>query len=214
MTKASSKNTKRALLSSIIALVLCFAMLIGTTFAWFTDSVTSSGNIIKSGTLDVTMEWADGTEALDTATWNDASTGAIFDYDLWEPGYAEVRHVRISNVGTLALKYALRITPTGSAGILANVIDVYYIKNGQQISSRDDLNALTPIGTLAEVLTLPETAKGHLRAGETDSVDVATIALKMRETAGNDYQNLSIGSNFAVQLIATQYTYEEDSFDD
>ena len=109
MTK--TKTTKRALLSSVIALLVCFTMLIGTTFAWFTDSVTSAGNIIKSGTLDVEMHWAEGTKdpnAVDTA-WTDASAGAIFNNDKWEPGYVEVRHIKISNVGTLALKYQLHI---------------------------------------------------------------------------------------------------------
>ena len=58
MTKA--KSAKRALLMSALALLMCVSMLVGSTFAWFTDSVTSAGNIIKSGTLEVTMEWADG----------------------------------------------------------------------------------------------------------------------------------------------------------
>ena len=73
---------RTALLQSIIALILCVAMLAGSTFAWFTDEVVSTGNIIQSGTLDVEMYWANGTEAPDTATWKDASTGAIFNYNL------------------------------------------------------------------------------------------------------------------------------------
>ena len=62
MTKKYS--TKKALVASVLSLVLCFSMLIGTTFAWFTDSVTSAGNIIKTGNLDVEMYWADGTQAV------------------------------------------------------------------------------------------------------------------------------------------------------
>ena len=87
----NSKHTKRALLASILSVVVCAAMLVGSTFAWFTDSVTSAGNIIKSGNLKVALEWANGTEALDTATWQDASTGAIFNYNLWEPRSEERR---------------------------------------------------------------------------------------------------------------------------
>ncbi len=104
MTKT---KTAKALLASVLALVLCLSMLIGTTFAWFTDSVTSANNIIKSGNLDVTMDWADGTKAVpaaDSEEWTDASVGAIFNYELWEPGYTEVRHIQIANVGSLALK--------------------------------------------------------------------------------------------------------------
>ena len=213
----NSKNTKRALLASVLSVALCCAMLVGSTFAWFTDSVTSAGNIIKSGTLDVEMKWADGTKSpTDTATeWKDASEGAIFDYDLWEPGYTEVRHVKISNIGTLALKYEVRIAATGEVSELADVIDVYYIKDGDQITDRTQLNDDNKIGTLAQVLANPYAAKGNLlgKEGETVDSDIATIALKMQESAGNEYRGLSIGSEFAVVIVATQDTVENDSFD-
>ena len=90
----------KAMLMSILSLVLCISMLVGTTFAWFTDSVTSSGNIIKSGKLKVGMYWADGTEAVPTENdgWTNAADGAIFTYDNWEPGYVEVRHIKIANI--------------------------------------------------------------------------------------------------------------------
>ena len=82
------KSTKRALVSSILALFLCFAMLLGTTYAWFTDSVSSDNNIIKTGTLDVIMEYADGGKSPEGATWNDASKEAIFEhqgFQRWHP---------------------------------------------------------------------------------------------------------------------------------
>ena len=96
----NKKGIKRSLLMSALALLLCVSMLIGSTFAWFTDSVTSAGNIIKSGKLDVEMYWADGTKAVPaagSADWKNAASGAIFKYDLWEPGYTEVRHIKIEN---------------------------------------------------------------------------------------------------------------------
>ena len=63
----ANKHTKRALLSSVMALILCFTMLLGTTFAWFTDSVTSANNIIKSGNLDIELEYWNGTAWVDVA---------------------------------------------------------------------------------------------------------------------------------------------------
>ena len=210
MTKKHS--TKKALMASALSLLLCFSMLIGTTFAWFTDSVTSANNIIKSGSLDVEMYWADGTEAPDSATWTDASTGAIFNYDKWEPGYVEVRHIKIANEGTLALKYQIKIVANGEVSDLADVIDVYYVDPAQQIADRTALTDDNKLGTLTDVLAnLADTANGELAANTADTI---TLALKMQESAGNEYQNKSIGSDFSVILIATQLTAESDSFDD
>ena len=210
MTK--TKSTKRALVLSALSLLLCVSMLVGSTFAWFTDSVTSSGNIIKSGTLDVEMYWANGTETPDSANWKDASEGAIFDYDLWEPGYVEVRHIKIANEGTLALKYQLKIMANGEVSDLSDVIDVYYVDPAKQITDRTELTADMRLGTLTEALAgLDTTASGELAANTADTI---TLALKMQESAGNEYQNKSIGSDFSVVLMATQLTAEEDSFND
>ena len=207
----NKKTTKRALLSSVLSLVLCMAMLIGTTFAWFTDSVTSSGNIIKSGTLEVTMEWKDATTTGKQLTYKDASEGAIFNYDLWEPGYVEAKNIKISNVGTLALKYNLNIAANGEVSELADVIDVYFAEGEHTLSSRE-MTELKLVGTLSDILEgMPANMSGDLKAEENDTV---TIALKMQESAGNEYQGLSIGSDFSVVLMATQDNVEKDSFDE
>ena len=210
MTK--TKSTKRALLLSALTLFACVSMLVGSTFAWFTDSVTSAGNIIKSGTLDVEMYWADGKTDPANANWMDASEGAIFNYDLWEPGYAEVRHVKIENVGTLALKYVVNIKANGEVSKLADVIDVYFVDPATQVADRNALLDTYKVGTLADVLAgTAGTTHGDLIAGASDSI---TIALKMQESAGNEYQGLALGTDFSVQVLATQLTSEEDSFND
>ena len=223
---ANKKTARRALFTSVISLILCCCMLVGTTFAWFTDSVTSANNIIKSGTLDVEMYWADGTKAVpadDSADWKDASTGAIFNYSLWEPGYTEVRHIKIANVGNLALKYQIQIVANGEVSNLADVIDVYYVDPAVEagVANRTELNDSNKLGTLTEALGgMATTANGNLLAkndphntGKDHEVTL-TIALKMQESAGNEYQNKAIGSDFSIVLLATQYTHEEDSFDD
>ena len=212
MTK--TRSTKRALLMSGLALLMCVAMLVGSTFAWFTDSVTSSGNIIKSGTLDVEMYWAKGTEAPESASWNDASKGAIFNYDLWEPGYVEAKHIKISNVGSLALSYQLRVVANGTVSKLGDVIDVYYFDNATQLTRGTAITG-TKLGTLTEIFgtekNLSNAVYGDLLANKEKTV---TIAFKMQESAGNEYQNLSVGTDFSVELIAVQHTYEKDSFDE
>ena len=98
------RKPRRPLLKSFLALLLCISLLIGSTFAWFTDSVTSSGNIIKSGNLDVEMYWSDRLLSVDSPEWQNADGVPVFDYSNWEPGYTQVRYVKISNEGNLALK--------------------------------------------------------------------------------------------------------------
>ena len=198
------KNTKKTLFQSVLALILCFSMLLGTTYAWFTDSVTSQNNIIKTGSLDLKVYWSE-----DLSAWKDVEAeGTIFDYDKWEPGYTEVRYVKIVNNGNLAFKYATRILPLGLVGPLADVIDVYYAENPTApIDKRTDLT--TPVGTLTEVLAGNLDTDGELLVGEEI---VVAIALKMQETAGNDYQGLSIGDSFSIQIVATQLASESDAF--
>lgn len=205
------KTTKKALVSSVIALLVCFTMLLGTTFAWFTDSVTSSGNIIQTGTLDVEMEWKDATTNGSQQTYKDASKGSIFNYDKWEPGYIEAKNIKISNVGTLALKYHLNIAANGEVSELANVIDVYFAEGEYTLSGRE-MTELTLVGTLSDILEgMPANMAGDLEANTSDTV---TIALKMQEDAGNEYQGLKIGSKFSVILMATQDNVEKDVLDE
>lgn len=200
------KATKRTLLGSSVALLICFAMLLGTTYAWFTDSVTSSGNIIKTGTLDVSLK----SKTLTDTNWQDASEGSIFNYTNWEPGYTEARYVKIENEGSLAFKYVLNIIPTEAAGEvdLADVIDVYLIEGEVEVT-REALANIAPVGTLASLIANGAT-NGELVK---DTERVFTLVLKMQENAGNEYQDLTVGGSFAVQLLATQLARESDDID-
>ena len=209
----NGKHSKKTLLITVLALVISFSLLTGSTIAWFTDTVTSENNIIKSGNLDVEMYWADGTQPVPTEDdiWTDASKGAIFNYDLWEPGYTEVRHIKIANVGNLALQYTVNIVSNYTMSDLSDVIDVYYIDPAIQADSRAALTDEYKLGTLTAVMgELGETGYGTLLPGTADTV---TIALKMQEEAGNEYMNKALGTNFSIQLLATQLPHEEDSFD-
>ncbi len=107
------KHTKKALLASALSMLLCVSMLIGSTFAWFTDSVTSGKNQIVAGNLDVELEYATAEDAKDgtiaDGDWKKVeSTTNLFKADtLWEPGHTEYVYLRIRNAGSLALKYSL-----------------------------------------------------------------------------------------------------------
>ena len=95
----SKNTTKRSLLASVFALVLCVAMLVGSTFAWFTDTASTGVNKIVSGTLKVGFQYWNGEKYVD------ATEKTLFSEDtLWEPGHTEVVYLKVINQGNLALK--------------------------------------------------------------------------------------------------------------
>ena len=189
----NTKTTKRALLSSALATFICIAMLIGTTFAWFTDSASTAVNKIQAGTLDVALEMKDDNGNWvnaegETLSWKKAATAPVGEQVLWEPGCTyELPELRIVNNGDLALKY--RIVVNGIVGN-AKLLEVISFTYGSIL----DLNTefyLTPRETKEGIII-----KGH-----------------MDEAAGNEYQGLSI-DGIGITVEATQYTYENDSIDD
>lgn len=207
------ENKKRSSFISVLLIILCLSLCAGATYAYFTDRVESSNNIIKTGKIDVTMEWANGTAnpTDENTPWTDASEGAIFNYDLWEPGYVDVYHIKIANIGTLAFKYNLVVVANGEVSVLADVIDVYYFDPAVQLTNRSALVDANKVGCLTDVLKdMGKTTVSTLKPGE---AAIVTIALKMREDAGNRYQELSIGTDFSIQLHATQLNFESDAFD-
>ena len=219
MKENKMKKTLRSLALSVISLLLCFSMLLGSTFAWFTDEIESGKNVIQAGNLDIEMYW---TKDLSSGTWinaEDEDAEPVFNYDKWEPGYTEVRYVKIKNAGSLAFKYALSIIPDGEVSKLADVIDVFYVENATaNIGGRAELNALGAKGTLRDAIngSIPVNGAivptGKTAEGAYSGEVVIAIALKMRESAGNEYQNLSIGDTFSLKLTATQYSFEKDGY--
>ncbi len=212
----NKRSTKRALLLSALSLLLCVSMLVGSTFAWFTDSVTSAGNKIQAGTLKLDLELLDKEDGWASIK---ESKAPIFTYDKWEPGYTDVKILKIENEGSLALKWLAKfVTAQEPLSELAKVIDVYVRPYGVLADATSvtypadrSLDGYTKVGTVSEfVNTIEDTTNGELKAGEAAYLG---IALKMQETAGNEYQGLKLGA-FDIQIIATQLTYEEDSFDD
>ena len=85
----NSKSTKRALLTSALAMVVCLAMLVGSTFAWFTDTATTGVNKIVSGNLKVGLEYWNGEK------YTDATNISLFSEETkWEPGHTEVVYLK------------------------------------------------------------------------------------------------------------------------
>ncbi len=223
----NSKLTKRALLTSSISLLLCFTMLLGTTFAWFTDSAATGSNVIKSGNLDVVVEYT-----LDGKIWNDLD-GAddLFKDVLWEPGHTRVVALKIKNNGSLALKY------TANMNIVEEIIGKSV--TGEDIVLSDILTVSTLVQQANDAMGVGGITLGLAFAGE-DKVGYENTAkfkdanilrenqelapgiehylivkVDMAETVGNEanHNGTDIPTiNFGINVLATQFTYENDSF--
>ncbi len=207
----TNKSTKRALLTSVMALFLCFTMLLGTTFAWFTDSVTSANNVIVSGNLDV--ELYNGLD--DSAAVVGDTTKLFEEVALWEPGAVAYENLAVANKGNLALKYQLAInfteaTETPDGKTLADVLKVAVIPGGFT-GDREAAKALDynySLSTFAKV--------GELEVGA--DPDVYGIVIYWEPTANDNDYNMNAGQDpleitLGVSLLATQLTSEFDSFD-
>lgn len=209
MTK--TKSTKRALLMSALALLVCVSMLIGSTFAWFTDSVTSSGNKIKAGTLDIQLLM----DADVDGTYEDISnsTSPIFGGDsiaqnnnadtLWEPGKTQVAYLAIKNNGQLALKYTVGLD-------VQNVSkDLYEVMEYAIVPDADANHKVTSwtSGNSVEVGTQSVSGDVSLPVGATHYF---ALVIHMDEEAGNEYQGGEV--NFDLTVLANQDTVESDSF--
>ena len=184
-------HTKKALMMSIFSMVLCMAMLMGTTFAWFTDTASTAVNKVQAGELDVDLqmkdsgEWvsAEGKSLKFTSGSNDS--GKIY----WEPDCSySLPELRVVNKGELALKYRIEITGIKGDAELNEAIT-------WKINNEDFDNATA----------LNET---HLKAGETG--EAFTISGSMPADAADKYQGMTI-EKIGITVYATQDTVEADS---
>ena len=220
--------TKRALFMSALSLLLCVSMLVGTTYAWFTDEVESGRNTIAAGNLDVELYHSDDNEGVITENNKVGSTTMLFndeDDALWEPGKVVYENLQVKNVGSLALKYALNLDVLNETEVnghkLSEVIKVGVIHGGvADDSNRADV--ISQVGeynwTSLEGFNLDST--GALLANGYSQVVGVVLYWEPNNNDVDNLYNINNGMqgvlqlDIGVTLVATQYAYEEDSFDE
>ena len=225
----NSKSTKRALISSALAILMCAAMLVGTTFAWFTDTASTAVNKIQAGNLDIEVEYT-----LDGEEWAKLDEAAdLFGDGLFEPGYTRVVAFRISNKGNLALKYNMSMNlvsetkGVNKAGKEFALSDYLKVKTSpiQQVNQIGnimvgiafDRNASKAIGWN------PETNFKDAKVMTNDHILSAGLQVYfimqvyMPESVGNEANAISTEKtpsiDFGINFVATQATVESDSYD-
>lgn len=219
------KNMKKTVLASALALLICCTLLLGSTFAWFTDSATNSGNSITSGELNVKFFG----NKLVNGTWeslNPLSTkGPLINDTNWEPGQYGAAVIGVSNFhssvaakidvdftitdGKEDLANALwyKITPITSSQATAERAGVYDMLQYSAVESRPDSES-TDVKSMANIES--ETNELALTKSNNDTYAYYLIEYGMYTDAGNDYQKLSFGLDFTVN--ATQAAFEEDAY--
>ena len=212
-------KNRKILVSSMIMIISCCLLFAGTTFAWFSDSVTSNNNIITAGNLDVELEYS-----YDAKDWKtvDADTYVFNQEALWEPGYTEYVFLRVSNKGSLSLKYTLALRTAEQVG--TNV-------NGEEYKLSDYLTVSAVISDVIEPGKLSRKGAEAILANGTNEVGFGVLSKSAALLKGEaDYVQLVIGMpssvgneanpqkgkeakiSFALDLIATQLNNEQDSF--
>ena len=204
----NQKATKRALLTSVMALVMCVVMLVGTTFAWFTDTASTGVNKIVAGNLKVDIVGAESDSHIEKLNFTKAA-GAEGEALLWEPGCRYLTEgFRIANKGNLALKWRAEINKD-------NIVDgkaAPTAKDGKSLLDVIDFYVVTKAADGTETAVAIENFTGKLAAnvGKSETYYIKGV---MQTTAGNDYQDLTL-DGITITVYATQDTVENDSFND
>ena len=218
-----TKSSKRALLLSALAIVLCIAMLIGTTYAWFTDTASTAVNKIQSGNLDVQLEYSK-----DFSEWKNVNdnTKLFEDSTVWEPGRTEIVYLRVKNAGTLALKYTLGIynlyNSTGK-NVLGNKYRLSdYVKLGAaeaDAAYADRAAAINAVDADAKLISDIDNSGMVGASLEPNDTKIYALVLYMPTEVGNEANPKNkdpywaAKMSFGISVSATQAMSESDSFD-
>ena len=233
----NKRATKRALLTSVMALVMCVVMLVGTTFAWFTDTASTGVNKIQAGNLDIEMEYKNNTTGGEFKPV-DTDKKVFNEEALWEPGHVEYVVLKISNAGNLALKYKLGIniaSETGSTNVLGNAFNLSdYIRFAVLDGDKTVVSGGTEFKRETLMDDVTDTNSKLIKAGYTSketrlypevtpavagqaSEKVVTLVVWMPKSVGNEANYDATAAeapviNLGINVAATQDTVESDSF--
>ena len=231
----NKRATKRALLTSVMALVMCVVMLVGTTFAWFTDTASTGVNKIQAGNLDIEVEYRTSLErdwkTLDNATDLFGAEGTLF-----EPGHTRVVELKIKNAGNLALKYKIGMNVVSETAGTNKAGNPYKLSDYLKVAATgfQQYPAEGSIGAVMEQLIfqkgdygmwterdfanfeLEYASNGSVHELKPGDAQILGIKVYMPESVGNEANAISsekaASISFGLNILATQYTVESDSY--
>ena len=229
----SNKQTKRALQASVLSLILCLAMLIATTFAWFTDSVTNSNNKIVAGNLDIKVSYKNAHmagEGENFAEFNETTDNLFVNSTggkiLWEPGAATVAYLKVENAGSLALKYKLSVDAedivTGTDGAaLSDVLKTAVVEiKESDVGTYNRATAIEAAKAANASSILDYSKEGTMNGKGANPAPVyLAMIIYFPEEIGNTVNGkvyntgeVALETDLTLKITATQLAQESDSF--
>ena len=214
-----SVKTKKALRGSLFALFLCIVLLIGTTFAWFTDSVSTGVNKIQAGNLKMDVSYKNTTDGEFNPVTKE--TNVFKEGTLWEPGHVEYAVLNVKNTGNLALKYKLGIniaSEKGSTNVNGDDFKLSdYINFAVVDGNQSNLDRAVLVAAAGEGQSINKGYSKESHLDTTGANETVTLIVWMPETVGNEANHATNAEapeiNLGVNVAATQKDYESDSFD-
>ena len=231
----NKRATKRALLTSVMSLVMCVVMLVGTTFAWFTDTASTGVNKIQAGNLDIEVEYRT-TAGGDWKTLDNADDLFGTEDTRFEPGHTRVVELRITNAGNLALKYKIGMNVVSETAGTNKAGNPYKLSNYLKVATTgiQQYNPADQISSLMERLIfqkgnfgmwtardfanfeLEYTSNGSVHVLQPGAAQILGIKVYMPESVGNEANaktsDDAASISFGLNILATQYIGETDSF--
>lgn len=212
------KNYKKTIFASALALIVCCTLLLGSTFAWFTDSATNKGNVITSGEMDAGFYYKSlvGSTGYEYVLVDEDT--ALFKDVIWEPGKSYGYDFKVRNdgdtYGANGVAFNYQIELLNIQNLTENVDMASQLKVYVAPETADDAaTALTDenyVGTLADISANGGVIRVSTKVMQKGWEDKFSIIIKMDENAGNEYQNASV--SFDIRMNAKQATFEEDAF--
>ena len=213
-------KNRKLLVSSFLMIVTCCLLFAGTTFAWFSDSVSSNNNIITAGNLDVELQYS-----TDGKTWSqvESETSLFDEKTLWEPGHTEAVLLKVVNAGSLDFKYSLSLDVTAettSVNVYGDAFKISdYLVVGAAVSEELNTSALTDRKAAADIAIENEigfsviTRSAKLSAGKESNVQLVVYMPEFVGNEANHAKDAVVPSvKFGINVVASQINSEEDTF--
>lgn len=197
MTRSSI--TKKALFISTCALLFSMLMMAGSTFAWFTDSVSTGSNKITTGSLKVKLLHTNAKvtkeEAVTQSTllFTDKNGEAIS----WEPGAVAYENFKVENAGDLALNYRLALD----------------LNNANTIAGTDgkSLKDVLKVKVLDRAVTANDLKEDSLKNDQGFKAVAGNQLNILEKAAGNGTQKLAKSTSSAVYGVILYWQPNADT---